>query len=103
MRRGTTPFIEIKVNRDLTPMDYVLFTMEDAAGTEVNVDNKGGMMVIKPDLITVKLTQEQTLSLIEGDVQMQLRASDADGAGAIASNIMYGLLEDVLRDGVIPS
>lgn len=102
MRRGTTPYIEIKTDQDLTQLDYVVFTMEDSAGTEVNVDNQGGMMTVTPDLITVKLTQEQTLSLVEGDVQMQLRASDSDGLGAIASNIMYGILEEVLMDGVIP-
>ena len=102
MRRGTTPFIEIKTDQDLTKLDYVVFTIEDSTGTEVSVDNKGGMMVVTPDLITVKLTQEQTLSLSEGDIQMQLRASDNDGLGAIASNIMYGILDEVLKDGVIP-
>lgn len=102
MRRGTTPYIEIKTDQDLTKLDYVVFTMEDSAGTEVSVDNLSGMMTIKSDLVTVKLTQEQTLSLSEGDIQMQLRASDSEGLSAIASNIMYGILDEVLKDGVIP-
>lgn len=102
MRRGTTPYIEIKTDQDLSNMEYVVFTMEDAAGTEVSVDNQSGMMTITPTQVTVKLTQEQTLSLSSGDVQMQLRASDIDGDSAVASNIMYGILEDVLKDGVIP-
>lgn len=102
MRRGTTPYIEIKTDQDLTKFDYVVFTIEDSVGTEASVDNLSGMMTIKPDLVTVKLTQEQTLSLSEGDIQMQLRASDSDGLCAIASNIMYGILDEVLKEGVIP-
>lgn len=102
MRRGTTPFIEIKTDQDLSKMDYVVFTIEDSTGAEVSVDNKSGMLMVKADLVTVKLTQEQTLSLSEGEVQMQLRASDSEGISAVASSIMYGQLDDVLKDGVIP-
>lgn len=103
MYRGTTPYIEIKTDQDLSKADYVVFTMEDAAGTEVSVDSKSDMMTVTSDLITVRLTQDQTLSLIEGDVQMQLRASNSDGSGAAASNIMYGILNEILKDGVIPT
>lgn len=103
MYRGTTPYIEIKTDKDLSLMDYVLFTIEDSAGTEINVDNKSGMMTITSTNVTVRLTQDQTLSLIEGDVQMQLRASNSDGSGAAASNIMYGILNEILKDGVIPT
>ena len=102
MRRGTTPYIEIKTDEDLRDVDYVVFTMEDANGTEVNVDNGSGMMEIEETKVTVKLTQEQTLSLSQGEVQMQLRASDTEGINAIASNIMYTTIDDVLKDGVIP-
>lgn len=102
MRRGTTPYIEIKTDQDLSKMDYVVFTIEDSTGAEVSVDNKSGMMTVKDNLVTVKLTQDQTLALSEGEVQMQLRASDSDGTSAVASSIMYGQLDDVLKDGVIP-
>lgn len=102
MYRGTTPYIEIKTDQDLSKMDYVVFTMEDSSGTEVNVDNQSGMMTITSNKVTVKLTQEQTFSLVSGDVQMQLRASDGAGNSAVASNIMYGVLDDILKDGVIP-
>lgn len=103
MYRGTTPYIEIKTDQDLSKMDYVVFTMEDSSGTEVNVDNQSGMMTITSNKVTVKLTQDQTLSLVEGDVQIQLRASNSDGSGAAASNIMYGILNEILKDGVIPT
>lgn len=102
MRRGTTPFLPIKTDQDLSKMDYIVVTIEDSTGTEVSVDNKSGMMTVKSTEVTVKLTQEQTLSLSEGELQIQVRASDATGENAIASNIMYGQLDDVLKDGVIP-
>lgn len=102
MRRGTTPYLPIKTDQDLTKMDYIVVTVEDSAGNEVSVDNKSGMMTVKSTEITVKLTQEQTLSLSEGELQIQVRAADETGENAIASNIMYGLLDDVLKDGVIP-
>lgn len=102
MRRGTTPFLPIKTDQDLSQMDYIVVTIEDIAGTEVSVDNKSGMMDVKSGEITVKLTQEQTLSLSEGELQIQIRASDSAGENAIASNIMYSTLDDVLKDGVIP-
>lgn len=102
MRRGTTPFLPIKTDQDLSKMDYIVVTIEDSSGNEVSVDNKGNMMVVKSTEITIKLTQEQTLSLSEGELQIQVRASDSTGENAIASNIMYSTLEAVLRDGVIP-
>ena len=102
MRRGTTPYLPIKTDQDLTKMDYIVVTVEDSAGNEVSVDNKSGMMTVKSTEITVKLTQEQTLSLSEGELQIQVRAADETGENAIASNIMYSTLDDVLKDGVIP-
>lgn len=102
MIRGTTPYIEINTNFDLTAMDYVSFTLQDAAGTEVTVDNKGGMMQVLSDKIIVRLTQEQTFSLIEGELQMQIRASSESGDCAIASNVIYSYLDNVLNEEVIP-
>lgn len=101
MRRGTTPYIEIKTQEDISGYAVIVFTIEDRAGTEVDVDNKGGMMTVTPSSVTVKLTQEQTLSLVKGNVKMQLRAADETGENAIASNVMQGNLEDVLKEGVI--
>lgn len=101
MRRGTTPFIEIQTEEDISGYAYIVFTIEDRMGTEVDVDNSSGNMTVTPTSVTVKLTQEQTLSLSKGGVKMQIRAVDATGQNAIASNIMQGSLEDVLKEGVI--
>ena len=100
MRRGTTPYITIHTDQDLTGYAYVVFTIEDRAGTEVDVDNQSGNMQVNADSVVVKLTQENTMALQKGGVKMQIRAVDA-GGNAIASNIMQANLEDVLKDGVI--
>ena len=101
MRRGTTPFIEIQTEEDISGYAYIVFTIEDRLGTEIDVDNNSGMMTVTSTSVTVKLTQEQTLSLSKGGVKMQIRAVDATGQNSIASNIMQGSLEDVLKEGVI--
>ena len=46
---------------------------------------------------TVKLTQEQTLSLSKGGVKMQIRAVDATGTLEITDSAMYATLDMVLR------
>lgn len=101
MRRGTTPYIEIKTTEDISGYATIVFTIEDRLGVEVDVDNKSGNMVVTSSSVTVKLTQEQTLSLSKGGVKMQIRAVDKSGENAIASNIMQANLEDVLKEGVI--
>lgn len=102
MVRGTTPYVEINTDLDLSDMDYVVLTIQDSTGTEVSIDNSSGMMEVTPEKITVKLTQDQTFALSEGDLQMQVRASSEDGTHAVASNIMYSYLENVLYEEVIP-
>lgn len=100
MKRGTTPFITINTDQDLTGYEYIVFTMEDRVGNEVNVDNGSDAMQVNPDSVVVRLSQDQTLSMTKGGVKMQVRARDSAGY-AIASNIMTANMEDILRDGVI--
>ena len=100
MRRGTTPYITILTNWDLTAFDYVVFTIRDSFGKKLDVDSRSGDLEVLPDRISVKLTQVQTLTLHGCGVEMQIRA--VDGAGnAVASEIMRAKLEDVLKEGVI--
>ena len=100
MRRGTTPFVTINTDQDLRDYAYILFTMEDRAGNEINIDNSGDAMEVNPDSVVVRLSQDQTLSMSKGTVKMQIRARDTAGY-AIASNIMTSTMEEILRDGVI--
>ena len=100
MRRGTTPYITIHTGQDLSGYEYVLFTMEDRAGNEINIDNTSDAMQVNTDSVVVRLSQDQTLSMSKGGVKMQIRARDTQGY-AIASVIMTSTMEEILRDGVI--
>ena len=100
MRRGTTPYITIQTDQDLSGYEYVLFTMEDRAGNEINIDNTSDAMQVNTDSVVVRLSQDQTLSMSKGGIKMQIRARDIQGY-AIASGIMTSTMEDILRDGVI--
>lgn len=101
MRRGTTPYITIRTNQSLTGYSAVVVTIEDNMGTEISVDNKSGRMEITGSQVVVKLTQEQTLALSKGGLKLQIRAADSAGENAIASNIMTGRMEDILKEGVL--
>lgn len=100
MRRGTTPFVTINTDQDLTGYAYILFTMEDRAGNEINVDNSGDAMQVNANSVVVRLSQNDTLSMNKGTVKMQIRARDSAGY-AIASGIMTSTMEEILKDGVI--
>ena len=100
MRRGTTPYLTIRTNWDLTAFETVIFTIRDQTGTQIDVDNSGGQMRVEPGTVTVQLTQEQTLTLHGDSVEMQLRVADA-GGNAAASDIMRARLRDILKEGVI--
>lgn len=99
MRRGTTPFIEMKTDQDISGYSNIVFTAEDVDGNQVSVTRASSNMKVSNVSVVVKLTQEQTLSLVEGTIKMQLWAADATGANAIASNIMYDRMEELLKDG----
>lgn len=100
MRRGTTPIITVRTDRDLRPYPAVVLTLEDRTGRRVEVAGPGGAMTVTAEGVTVKLTQQQTLSLCSGTVKLQLRAVDA-GGNAVASGILYTALEDVLKEELI--
>lgn len=100
MRRGTTPYVLIETDVDLTRAKYSVLTIEDRAGAEVDVDSRSGMLEVFVSGVRAKLTQAQTLSLTKGPLKLQLRAVDERG-NAIASGIMTGQMEDVLKDGEI--
>ena len=100
MRRGTTPYLTIFTNWDLTAFETVIFTIRDQRGNRIDVDNTGENMQITSGAVAVRLTQEQTLSLHGESVEMQLRAADA-GGNAAASDIMRARLRDILKEGVI--
>ena len=98
MRRGTTPTITITTDVDLTPYGTVILTIRDSAGKQF--DLSGEQLQITADKVQARLTQQQTLGMACGSIQLQLRAAKANGT-AIASNIMNTLAEAILKDGEI--
>ena len=98
MTRGTTPVYEITVK------DFA--SLEDME-CEVTLKQKDALCVfhhdeveIEDNVITVQLSQEQTLAFGKGSVKMQVRGIDASGT-AWASNIVTLPINPILRDGEI--
>lgn len=100
MIRGTTPVVTVETDRDLTGFFRVILTIEDKAGTEVDVVGPGPSLSVTSTKVVAKLTQEQTLALEPGKIRMQIRALDSVG-NAVASDILTAKLSDVLKEGVI--
>lgn len=98
MRRGTTPTITYNVDIDLTSALELYVTLKQ--GGVVVVEKTIADAEITDKAVTITLTQEETLKLDPGQVFMQIRAKMPDGS-ALASNIMIGDVEQILKNGVI--
>lgn len=99
MRRGTTPTLKIKVNGiDIGQFAnmYVTFSQGDIEVTKTNED-----IDIEPDnILSIWLSQEDTLAFSRGHVDLQLRATTNSGV-AVASGIKMLFMEPILKEGVI--
>lgn len=99
MRRGTTITNTFSTDTDLTTAEVVYITYKQNGRTvlEKSIED----LTITAEEITVELSQTDTLALMVGvPVQIQIRARWASGS-AIASNIMTGDVERILKEGVI--
>lgn len=98
MRRGTTPTHTFVLPLD---MDTVTsFRVIYAQGDEVKLRKEKDDCSIDGNVITVKLSQEETLSFNMGKiVEIQVRILCGDIA--MASDIMYVSVERLLEDEVI--
>lgn len=98
MRQGTTPTIQITVNNiDLADMEriYVIFEQNG------NLLKKGMTdLKVENNVISVLLTQEETLSFKNGNCNIQLRMITYDGI-AMASPIKTVNVYSVLNKEVI--
>lgn len=99
--RGTTPTIIATVEMDLTGYTCYLAIGKKANQATVVVSND--QMSIEVDegvsILAFTLTQEQTLSLPAGDLQMQLRITDR--GVALASEWVGISVGAIIQDGVI--
>lgn len=99
MRRGTTPKHKFTVPIDLTSAAEIYITYKQA--NIVKVEKTKDDMTVTEELITLELTQEETLmfSAFE-NVEIQCRARYPDGT-AVASNIHNVPVGRILKEGLI--
>ena len=107
MRRGTTPTVTLTVtNEDGTPCDltgaelFVTFQEQGCAGRELTKTDVDAVVDGDATVITLTLSQEDTLAFREGyKVRVQVRAKK-DGK-ALASTIASFGADEILMDGEI--
>lgn len=99
MRRGTTPTLKIKVKgidvSRLTSM-YITIKQGDREITKENSD----ISIEDDGILSVWLSQEDTLTFTKGHVDIQLRAMTDNGV-AIASQIEMVFVQRTLNEDVI--
>lgn len=99
MRRGTTPIHTFTTDLDLTDAAIIWITYK--VGGKIVIDKSKEDLDVTAEEISFRLTQEETLKLINGDrVRIQIRARFEDGT-AVASNVMETTAREILKDGVI--
>lgn len=105
MRRGTTPTLRVTVDADLTGMSLYLalkaggraLVVKRNADMDIEVDGEGDDAAT---VITVKLSQSDTLGMKSGDkCEVQLRAVTDGGETALATNIGSLPVQRILQDG----
>jgi hypothetical protein len=103
MIRGTTPTLEFELPfsvSDLSEM-YISLAQKIAGVCSVIVDIDMARCTCAGNVVSVKLTQEETLKLSAGrDTEIQIRAKTVTG-DAIASDIITVPTDRILKDGVI--
>lgn len=104
IRRGATPRItaRVKDDIDLTPIKSVWLTVSQVEKEEsIVIDKVTNDLDINGKLVSVILTQEETLSLIAGiPTYIQIRLLD-DSDIAYVSQKSFINVEDVIKEGVI--
>ena len=95
--RGTTPTIQLNVGTDLREASALWLTVEDDYGHEFTLEK--ARMTVTASAVSAVLTQAETLSLVAGDVKIQLRALLTGSAAA--THIHCVTLGDILKEGAI--
>ncbi|MFU0554850.1 hypothetical protein [Gardnerella vaginalis] len=98
MYRGTTPTNVFMTDVDLENAS-VLFVSYKQNG-KVVLEKSLEDVSVKKTLVTVNLTQKETLLFQDGIVTIQIRAKFPDNT-AIASNLIRTTAEEIVKDGEI--
>ena len=100
MRRGTTPTVTVTVGADITAM-HVYLAFKQAGRDIIVKENPDFTMMFEDDATTIAcpLAQEDTLAFKPGKCEVQIRATEADGAVALATNIGTVDIGRILLEG----
>lgn len=100
MTRGTNPTYILTVDPDdfQSLEEHSLYVTIKQGCNEITLTDDD--LEVEANVITVTLTQEQTLSFRQGNAQLQLRGLDEDGI-AYASDIVIVQVNPVLYQEVI--
>ena len=108
MRRGTTPTITLTLDIASTDIATAWITIAQEGRVVINKDlDDEGVTIedvteagVTSAVISISLTQADTLSLTSGQAARQVRALMDDGK-AVASGIYNVTVGKILKDGVI--
>ena len=99
MIRGTTPTLKYNLPFEVSSIDKLWIVFSQNEEERLFLDKS--RCSLSGNTITVKLTQEETLSLLPNCiVNIQIRLLTNDGC-ALASKVMMGTVCDVSKGGVI--
>lgn len=98
MRRGTTPINTFDVDIDFRQASAIYITY--AQGGRTVIEKEISDITVEENTLSVQLTQQETLALGKGEVEIQIRAKFPEGL-AVASNIIKATASRILKEGVI--
>lgn len=99
MRRGTTPTLKIKVKGiDVTQLKSAYITIRQ--GRKELTKTNDDIEIQDGNIISVLLSQEDTLKFLGGHIDIQLRAVTCNEV-AVASDIKRVPIGRILKEGVI--
>ncbi len=105
MYRGTTPtlYLELETELDLSGVSEMWVTLKSPSVEITKYFSKGEVVLDNEKKeITVALSQEETLKMYTGEVEVQVRFRIGDENGlAYATDTATVDIQKVLKDGVI--
>ena len=102
MYKGTTPAISLLIDTDLTlsAMAQIWVTIKDSSGEIYNWEKSDLTINDTQKQLIIDMSQLETLALASGPAEIQVRMLTGDDK-ALATNISYFNVSDVLKGGVI--
>lgn len=98
MYRGTTPINIFRTDVDLTNASVLFITYKQNG--KIVLEKSIDEVKIQKEIVTVSLSQKETLLFTEGIVTIQIRAKFPDGS-TIASNLIRTSAKEILKEGEI--